>query len=578
MNTSNVMSVSNTAGSQGKTVRGATEIKEKNGPGRGKGSAFDDVLAQSQEGSLTPKDRKDLTDSADSADKEIKALGNAAEGTVDEKDAGMASNTGKLSGETISGEEKGPEWSAGSIAAVNPLQMGAVRTETEPMMAEEPIQAADALNIEAEDIPMDWPIVGKQEEIPKGNLHSLLPPSEEQTAKNKQMLAMLSGQMVKEPGQEEKPVTLSYRGQSVPIPEGNQTPDGFGPELPTGRFQADKGGPQVPRDPLSAQSLQMARNLPADGRVNLFAENPSAENLPQGSVAGQQRMGEVPGVARPVEEPVGTLIANQAAAASPARQNQPIAQQESVVLGGVQIEVEDVPADPVRELPQQLAQQEQRQSQQQPQQQMPFQRFLAGESAPEVPSGKDEGTAPPAEGTAQGATFQQAVQHASGGGQVGQSAPAAQVRDDFHVTQQIVEQARLIRSQESTEMVIRLKPEHLGELTMRISVSSEGAVTASFFSDNAQVRHIVENSLVQLRQELENQGIKVDKAEVYAGLSDGQLPQEQGQQAWQQQGRGNPTAPLRSLDADMESFEETATGLAEALSGDSVEEGVNYLV
>ena len=129
-------------------------------------------------------------------------------------------------------------------------------------------------------------------------------------------------------------------------------------------------------------------------------------------------------------------------------------------------------------------------------------------------------------------------------------------------------------------MVIRLKPEHLGELTLRVSVSSEGAVTASFFSDNAQVRHIVESSLVQLRQELENQGIKVDKAEVYAGLSDGQLPQEQGQQAWQQQGQGNPSAPLRSLNADMESFEETATELSatESVSGDSVEEGVNYLV
>ena len=73
---------------------------------------------------------------------------------------------------------------------------------------------------------------------------------------------------------------------------------------------------------------------------------------------------------------------------------------------------------------------------------------------------------------------------------------------DFDIPGQIVEQARLIRSSENTEMVIRLKPEHLGELTLKVSVSENGAVTASFHSDNAQVRAIIENSLVQLRQEL----------------------------------------------------------------------------
>ncbi len=588
MNTSNVMSVPNATSGRGRTARGATEIKEKNGPGRGKGSAFDNVLAQSQEGSLTPKDRKDLADSVNSADKEIKAVEKVAEGTANGMDAGTASkNIGKQSGETVSGEEKGPEWSAGSVAAVNPLQLGALQTETESITAEESEVEVGIVKMDSEDVPMDWLADGKQAESPNGNLHSLLPPSEEQTVKNKQMLAMLSGQMVKESGPEEKPIHLSSQGQFAPLEDGASESRGFGQEkgLATQRFQSmeavDSGRVQMPTDPLSAQSLQMAKNFPADGRISL-----PMEQLPQGNVMGQQMTEKVFDAAQSAEGTVmDALVTNQPAAANQGKQGQPAVQQESGILSGVQIEVEDVPVNSDRESQQQFAQQEQRQSQQQPQQQMFFQRFLARGSVAsaevQVPSGNDKGTAPAADGNAQSApVFQQTMQHVNGAGQAGQSAPTSQVRDEFNVTQQIVEQARLIRSQESTEMVIRLRPEHLGELTLRVSVSSEGAVTASFFSDNAHVRHIVENSLVLLRQELENQGIKVDKAEVYAGLSDGQLPQEQGQQAWQQQGQGNSSTLLRSLNADVETFEETATDLSvmEDASEDSLEEGVNYLV
>ena len=577
MNTSNVMSVSNSAGSQGRTARGA-EIKGRTGSGRGKGAAFDDVLAQSkgQEGSLTPKDIKDLADSAKAADKESNALEKAAEGTVDVKDAGTASkDTGKQASEVASGEEKGPEWSAGSVAAVNPLQMGALQTETGSMTgeSEEPEIAVSTVEVDVEDIPMDWLSQGRQEAEPKSNLHSLLPPSEEQAAKSKQMLAMLSGQMVKEAGQDERPVMPSVQLQDAKTPS-----DTFGQDPSAQRFQsvdtAFRGGMQSLKDPLSAQSLQMARNLSTEGQVGL-----SMEPLPQENMIGQQMAEEVLGVAQPVEEPaMSALAADRSTGVSQPKQSQPVVQGENI-LGGVQAEVEDIPVNPARDL-QFAQQQDQRYPQQQSQQQMPFQRGSAEGNImfPEAPLGNDEGQAFSTEGAVQNApAFQQTLQHAGG---TGQSAPASQIRDDFNVTQQIVEQARLIRSQESTEMVIRLKPEHLGELTLRVSVSSEGAVTASFFSDNAQVRHIVESSLVQLRQELENQGIKVDKAEVYAGLSDGQLPQEQGQQAWQQQGQGNPSAPLRSLNADMESFEETATELSatESVSGDSVEEGVNYLV
>ena len=113
-------------------------------------------------------------------------------------------------------------------------------------------------------------------------------------------------------------------------------------------------------------------------------------------------------------------------------------------------------------------------------------------------------------------------------------AAAQAARENESIPAQIVQQARMIRTAENTEMVINLKPEHLGQLTLRVSVSQNGAVNASFYSDNAQVRAAIENSLVQLRQELNDQGLKVDNVQVYAGLTDGGLMNGQGGQAWQQ--------------------------------------------
>lgn len=163
-----------------------------------------------------------------------------------------------------------------------------------------------------------------------------------------------------------------------------------------------------------------------------------------------------------------------------------------------------------------------------------------------------------------------------------QTQDAQRPQPDYEIPRQIVEQARLLRTLNDTQMVIRLHPEHLGELTLRVSVGSNGAVQASFHSDNAQVRNVIENSLVQLRQELNNQGLKVDRVGVYAGLTDGQMPQGQGQEAWQQQsshrgetriyGRGDADDYLDEIDTL------TPAMTAEEHSGSVSADGVDYRV
>ena len=152
------------------------------------------------------------------------------------------------------------------------------------------------------------------------------------------------------------------------------------------------------------------------------------------------------------------------------------------------------------------------------------------------------------------------------------------LQEDFNVPRQIVEQARLLRRGEDTQMVIKLHPDHLGELTLKVSVSANGAVNASFHSDNAQVRAIIENTLVQLKQELNNQGLKVDNVDVYAGLTDGQLPQGEGQQAWQQNQGHSSNGSMQNLGNVEDYGEETENIAAGVQSSTEAVDGVDYRV
>ena len=161
--------------------------------------------------------------------------------------------------------------------------------------------------------------------------------------------------------------------------------------------------------------------------------------------------------------------------------------------------------------------------------------------------------------------------------------PAETPAGTRNIQAQIVEQARLLRTQTDTQMVIRLRPEHLGDLTLRVTVGGDGAVTASFHSDNAQVRNTIENTLVQLRQELNNQGIKVDKVEVFSGLADGQLPQGQGQQAWGEANSGANQQLKSFVSGDAEDYAEGAlmvgdNGVSTMGGGTITTDGVDYRI
>ena len=207
-----------------------------------------------------------------------------------------------------------------------------------------------------------------------------------------------------------------------------------------------------------------------------------------------------------------------------------------------------------------------------------------------VPGQQDDAPAESKElSSQQGITFQQAMdsQAASVQQADGDVSQASQPRETYNVPQQIVEQAKLLQRGTDSEMIIKLNPEHLGQLSLKVSVNGNGGVTATFHTDNAQVRAILETTMTQLKQQLDEQGIKVDNVEVQTGLPDGQLPQDQGQQGfYQQQGQ-----EVRSQQADLKDFEEASENLAaeaedtqegqEAVldsQGNRISRGVDYTV
>jgi len=150
------------------------------------------------------------------------------------------------------------------------------------------------------------------------------------------------------------------------------------------------------------------------------------------------------------------------------------------------------------------------------------------------------------------------------------SGTASRPATDYEIPKQIIDQVRLIKTTEDTQMVIRLKPEHLGELVLKVSVAG-GAVSTAFHSDNAEVRAIIENSIVQLKQEMQAQGLKVDNVGVYAGLgeflSGGQSGQAQQQNARQ----------FKHRNIDLADFEDDVAGIT-ALGNDSSEDGIDYRI
>ena len=344
-------------------------------------------------------------------------------------------------------------------------------------------------------------------------------------------------------------------------------------------------------------ALQAAALPSAENAATVTDETPvlqpvvQAEPVPAAPAEQASTVAQQTAVLQPAAQPtVVQQPAVQAAAVSAMQEQQPLPQGKSAAaLVGEKLTEDTQPApSPLDVLAQRTmrhdAMQRDMSGESAEQNQQPMQSAIPPQPAPTHENVSFETTVRTAETPVQPASVQTGTPPI----QTEQAAPAAEVpqrpQTDYEIPRQIVEQARLLRTLNDTQMIIRLKPEHLGELTLRVAVGSDGAVQASFHSDNAHVRSVIENSLVQLRQELNTQGIKVDRVGVYTGLADGQMPQGQGQEAWQQHQAGHSETQVYArgdaddyLDGEIVDDGVTTASTQESVGGVTAD-GVDYRV
>ena len=109
--------------------------------------------------------------------------------------------------------------------------------------------------------------------------------------------------------------------------------------------------------------------------------------------------------------------------------------------------------------------------------------------------------------------------------------PLPQSVNTQDVIDQIVESARVILTEDKTSMELQLNPQNLGKIILK-----EGAVTARIMTQNAVVKEALEAQTVELRQNLEQAGVKVDAVEVTVASHEFEKNLEQNAEGEKQQG------------------------------------------
>lgn len=92
--------------------------------------------------------------------------------------------------------------------------------------------------------------------------------------------------------------------------------------------------------------------------------------------------------------------------------------------------------------------------------------------------------------------------------------------DRYEVARQVLDGMQTTTDRlQTSQVIITLKPAHLGEVTVKINVDGD-KVTAAFHAASAEVRSILEGSLPQFKQEMSQQGWNFDSEGVYSAMKD----------------------------------------------------------
>ncbi|NLK98700.1 MAG: hypothetical protein GX272_11610 [Epulopiscium sp.] len=85
--------------------------------------------------------------------------------------------------------------------------------------------------------------------------------------------------------------------------------------------------------------------------------------------------------------------------------------------------------------------------------------------------------------------------------------------DAEQLIKQMVDHIKVNIKEDSTEMNLQLKPDHLGNLSLKI-VTERGIITAQFVAESQAVKEIIEANFNQLKDVLQEQGLLIENLEV----------------------------------------------------------------
>ena len=90
----------------------------------------------------------------------------------------------------------------------------------------------------------------------------------------------------------------------------------------------------------------------------------------------------------------------------------------------------------------------------------------------------------------------------------------ARLVDIKEIAQEIIESGRVMAKPGQTTMELQLSPEHLGKVNITLTSNNEGLMTAHFVVENKLAKEAVEGQMFTLKENLAEQGIKVENIEV----------------------------------------------------------------
>lgn len=93
------------------------------------------------------------------------------------------------------------------------------------------------------------------------------------------------------------------------------------------------------------------------------------------------------------------------------------------------------------------------------------------------------------------------------------AAPVSYTTSTEEIMNQVTESLKMTMKEDTTEMEMQLHPASLGSVKVQVA-AKDGVITANFTTENEQVKTVLETQIVQLKEQMNEAGVKVAAVEV----------------------------------------------------------------